>query len=102
MRNGFSSEEEFKTFLKSITLYDGRNNDFFKTSYTIYKMIMNSSYKDNVHAKKHLRVIYDGVNCIDDEGWMFPTWQEKERILMIPALLALYNIVEGFDWSTIC
>jgi hypothetical protein len=99
LRNGFISKAAFKTFLESRTLY-ARDNDFFSMSNKIYDTIMNSSYKDNKDIQSHLRIIYDGVDCINDEGWMFPTWQENERKVMIPALLALYDLVEGFDWST--
>lgn len=99
MRNGFCSKDEFKNSLETIVLYNSSTPDFFKYSYAIYKSLMKSEYKDNADVKKYLRTIYLGVDCIRDEGWNFPKWQVNERRDMIPALLALYDIVEGFDWS---
>ncbi len=99
MRNGFSSKDEFKKSLEDIELYSSCKPDFFKYADAIYKSVKESEYKDNTDIKKYLRTIYLGVNCIRDEGWMFSTWQENERRDMIPTLLAIYDIVEGFDWS---
>ncbi len=98
-RNGFSSKEEFKNSLESIKLYSSHGTDFFTYANAIYKSIIQSQYRDNANIKSYLRTIYLGIDCIQDEGWMFSTWQENERKVMIPALLSLYDIVEGFDWS---
>ncbi len=99
MRNGFSSKDEFKKSLETIILYSSGKPDFFKYADAIYRSIIQSQYVQNNDVKKYLHTIYSGVDCIRDEGWMFSTWQENERRDMIPALLALYDIVEGFDWS---
>ena len=100
IRNGFSSKEEFKNSLETIEPYYsyGKAN-FFTYAHAIYKSIKQSQYKDNSDIKSYLRTIYLGIHCIRDEGWNFPKWQENERRNMIPALLALYDIVEGFDWN---
>ncbi len=45
-------------------------------------------------------MIAEGISCIRDEGWMFRKWQQNEQRNMIPALLALYDLVEGFNWSS--
>ena len=100
MRNGFSSKDEFKNSIKNIEPYWKHNTpNFFTYANAIYKSIMYSQYKDNADVKSYLRTIYLGVDCIQDEGWNFPKWQENERRDMIPALLALYDSVQGFDWS---
>lgn len=100
MRNGFSSKDDFKKSLEDIEAYWKHNTpNFFTYANAIYKNVKNSQYKDNANIKSYLRIIYSGVDCILDEGYMFSTWQENERRDMIPALLALYDIVEGFDWS---
>jgi hypothetical protein len=100
IRNGFSSKDEFKKSLEDIEPYYsyGKAN-FFTYTDSIYKSIIRSQYKDNADIKSYLRTIYLGIDCIRDEGWQFPKWQENERRDMLPALLALYDIVEGFDWS---
>ncbi len=100
MRNGFSSKEEFKNSLENIEPYYSYDKpNFFTYADAIYKSIKLSQYKNNTDIKSYLRIIYLGIDCIRDEGWQFSKWQENERRNMIPALLALYDIVEGFDWS---
>ena len=99
-RNGFDSIESFKKSLEDIDLYSYDKSDFFKYSSYIYLDIRNSNYSTDNNVKFYLRIIYNGIDCIRDEGWMFDKWQQNERKDMIPALLALYNLVEGFDWSS--
>ncbi len=99
-RNGFDSIESFKKSLEEIKLYSSTKPDFFKYSCAIYTDIKKSVYANDNNVKSYLRIIYNGIDCIQDEGWMFDTWQKNERKNMIPALLALYDLVEGFDWST--
>lgn len=100
MRNGFSSKDDFKKSLETIEPYYsyGKPN-FFTYADAIYKSIKISQYKDNADIKSYLRIIYSGIDCIRDEGWQFSKWQENERRDMLPALIALYDMVEGFDWS---
>jgi hypothetical protein len=99
-RNGFDSMESFKKSLENIELYHHAKPDFFKYSSAIYLDIKNSVYANDNIVKSHLRTIYQGISCIRDEGWMFPKWQQNEYDSMVPVLLALYNLVEGFDWSS--
>jgi hypothetical protein len=100
VRNGFDSKDEFKKSLEDIDLYSSGKPDFFKYSSYIYLDIRKSNYVENNEIKSHLRTIYKGIDCIRDEGWMFNTWQQNEQRDMIPALLALYDLVEGFNWSS--
>ncbi len=99
-RNGFDSIESFKKSLEDINLYSGGKPDFFKYSSYIYLDIRKSQYAENNEVKSYLRTIYNGIDCIRDEGWNFSTWQQNEYNSMLPALLALYNLVKGFDWSS--
>ncbi len=100
MRNGFSSKEEFKKSLEMIEPYYKYNKpNFFTYANAIYKSVKQSEYKDNIDIKSYLHTIYLGIDCIQDEGWQFSKWQEKERKDIIPALLTIYDVVEGFDWS---
>ncbi len=100
VRNGFDSIESFKKSLEDIDLYSGGKPDFFKYSSYIYLDIKKSNYSNDNNVKSYLRTIYNGIDCIRDEGWMFDKWQQNERRSMIPALLALYDLVEGFNWSS--
>lgn len=99
-RNGFDSKDDFKKSLEDITLYSGTKANFFTYSSYIYLDIKESQYGENNEIKSHLDVIAEGISCIRDEGWMFGKWQRNERRNMIPALLALYDLVEGFNWSS--
>ncbi len=99
-RNGFDSIESFKKSLEDIDLYSGSKPDFFKYSSHIYLDIKKSNYSNDNNVKFYLRIIYNGIDSIRDEGWNFSTWQQNEYNSMLPALLALYNLVEGFNWSS--
>jgi hypothetical protein len=98
-RNGCDSKDDFKKSLEDIILYSGTKANFFTYSY-IYLDIKESQYGENNEIKSHLDVIAEGISCIRDEGWMFGKWKQNERRSMIPALLALYDLVEGFNWSS--
>ncbi len=103
LRNGFVSKDEFENSLYSIEEYYISNKpNFFFYANAIYESILTSRYNTNFRnniVKQYLDELYKSIDFIRDDGWNFPSWQDKEREKMIKILLYLYDNVEGFNWN---